>query len=202
MTAVQIRNNIIKIKGDGLELWKQLYKHDHITFDHSYRVADLLYQFGSYINFPKLQLCELYEVGIFHDIGKLLIPKEVLNKDGKLTTRERNEIVNHTIYGYNLLKDIYPEHFLDCVLYHHENLDGSGYEKLKGEEIPFIAKILRIVDSFDAMTNNRSYQKAIPINSALAELERLTGKWYETSLVNSFVKMIKNDAMGTAPLVH
>jgi HD-GYP domain-containing protein (c-di-GMP phosphodiesterase class II) len=179
------------VKSLDFKLLEQLFNHDLITFHHSLRVADLLYEFGTFMNLQNPQIFELYTLGVLHDIGKLLIPKDILNKKEKLTITEKNEIFKHTIYGYDLLKDSYPDYFIEGILYHHENLDGSGYEKLKGVKIPYMAKILRIVDSFDAMTNNRSYQKAIPIKTALEELEKYKGKWYEPNLVDSFIRMMK-----------
>lgn len=179
------------VKYLDFNLQEQLFDHDTITFLHSLRVADLLYEFGTFLGFQKSKCFELYKLGVLHDIGKLFIPKEILNKKGKLTTTEKKEIFNHTVYGFNLLKNSYPTHFLEGILYHHENLDGSGYEKLEGVHIPYMAKILRIVDSYDAMTHNRSYQKAISIKAALEELEKFKGTWYDTDLVDSFTKMMK-----------
>ncbi|PGT82221.1 HD-GYP domain-containing protein [Bacillus sp. AFS040349] len=167
-----------------------LWEHDLNTFQHSLRVADLFYEFGKYKDFPLHMLNDLYEIGVLHDIGKISVPKSILAKRGKLTPEELTFIYSHTTYGEMILKkENYPKIFLDSVKYHHENIDGSGYHHIKGDDIPYIARMLRIVDSFDAMTNDRVYQKSKSISMALLDLEEKKGTWYEPDLVNEFVQM-------------
>ncbi|MFC0273776.1 HD-GYP domain-containing protein [Metabacillus herbersteinensis] len=172
---------------------EQLWKHDMYTFQHSLRVADLLYQFGKFLNLSQPILIELYQLGALHDVGKVLVPKEVLNKKGGLTEDERAFLFKHTIYGVELLKEYnFSEEFLQGVLYHHENYDSTGYpDRIKSDMIPFYAKMLRIVDSFDAMTNERTYQKAYPVDWALKELKDLKLKNYDPQLVDQFVKLFE-----------
>lgn len=171
---------------------ERLFTHDFYTFQHSARVADLLYKFGSHLGLPDVALNDLYELGTLHDIGKIQIPSQLLNKKGKLTEKERRLFSDHTIYGYEILKDYeFSTSFIDGVLYHHENYDGTGYPyKRIGEDIPLTASMLRIVDSFDAMTNDRSYQKAFSRERALNEIMRLRGKHYEPNLVDEFISMM------------
>lgn len=172
-----------------------LLEHDFYTLQHSLRVAELLYKFGCYLGLRSHQLKELYHLGIEHDIGKILIPKETLNKRGSLTSDELGPILEHPIKGYRMVKEknLFTPALLDGILYHHENLDGSGYPfGLKANKIPLYARILRIVDSFDAMTTNRSYSKALPIVESLRELQLLSGSSYDEELVEEFVSMIEN----------
>ncbi|QAS54817.1 HD-GYP domain-containing protein [Halobacillus litoralis] len=170
-----------------------LLEHDFYTLQHSLRVAELLYNFGCYLGFRREHLKELYYLGIEHDLGKLDVPKKTLNKKGKLTSDELGPILEHPIKGYQMVKkkDLYPPNLLEGILYHHENLDGSGYPYgLKANKIPLYARILRIVDSYDAMTTNRSYSKALTIDKSLTELQVFGGSYYDEELVKKFVSMV------------
>lgn len=102
-------------------------------------------------------------MALLHDIGKIGVPDRVLNKPGKLTEEEFALIRNHPIYGAEIVKDISMiPHVKEGVLYHHERYDGKGYpERLKGEEIPLVARIIAVADSYDAMSTNRIYRKFI-----------------------------------------
>lgn len=179
----------------SFELLEQLYQHDLYTFRHSMRVADLLADFGDFLDFSKEEIETLYELGIVHDIGKLRIPSTILNKTSPLLPKEKKEIFFHPLYGYSILKDYgcYKDSVLLGVRYHHENIDGSGYpEGLKGmKNIPFFAQMLRIVDSFDAITSKRSYQSESSFMTAIRDLERWKGVWYNPSLLDSFNTMVK-----------
>ncbi|MCM3441371.1 HD domain-containing phosphohydrolase (plasmid) [Metabacillus halosaccharovorans] len=184
----------VKEKPGLFDSIEKLFIHDVYTYQHSFRVADLLYKFGLYLNLDDTLLNELFELGTLHDIGKLEIPFDVLNKICPLTKYERQLFFKHTIYGYELLKELnYSKTFLDGLLYHHENFDGTGYPYgIKGMDIPLQARMLRIVDSYDAMTNERSYQKAYTHKRALNEILYLRCKHYDPMLVDPFIKMMKN----------
>jgi len=170
-----------------------LFEHDINTFQHSLRVAELLFKMGKHLNMSEECQEELYQLGALHDIGKIRIPQTILNKEDHLTDQERDVLNQHTIYGYEILRhDRYSKEFLDGVIYHHENYNGSGYPygiSSNVEGIPIYAQILRVVDSFDAMTSNRSYQKAFTIKQALAEIESLKGIFYSPKIVDSFISM-------------
>lgn len=179
----------------SFKLLNQLYAHDRYTFLHSLRVADLLVEFSKFIGLSSKESDILYELGVLHDIGKLKIEASVLNKTSPLLSREKQDILLHPVYGYQILKENSFEHpnILEGVLYHHENIDGSGYpEGLTGiERIPFYAQMLRIVDSFDAMTSQRSYQQPLSYPSALQELEQWKTTWYNPKLLDLFISMIR-----------
>lgn len=169
-----------------------LKSHDPITYDHSIRVANLMKLFGAYLDIKEEDtLRELYELGLYHDIGKLQLERNILLKRGKLTTDEFNKIKNHPAYSFEILNDKgYSNEFMRGILYHHENYDGTGYPyNLKYDEIPLYANLLRIVDSYDAMTNNRSYQKAYLSSYALNELMSLKGKMYHPTYMDEFYQM-------------
>ncbi|MBU7595895.1 HD domain-containing protein [Metabacillus halosaccharovorans] len=186
--------NQVKIKSVLFDSMERLFIHDFYTYQHSLRVADLLYKFGHFMNLNDTLLNELFELGTLHDIGKLEIPTDILNKNIPLKKNERQLFFKHTISGYELLKNRnYSNTFLYGLLYHHENFDGTGYPyEISGMRIPLQARMLRIVDSYDAMTNDRSYQKPYTHDKALYEINCLSGKHYDSRLVEKFLKMMEN----------
>ena len=119
----------------------------------------------------------VYQGGRLHDIGKLAVRSEELNKAGPLTDDEYERMKNHTLSGEALLKPIpFFQDILPAVSSHHERLDGSGYPRgLKGDEIPLIARIVAVADAYDAMTSDRVYRKAMSRDDAFAELRRCAG---------------------------
>jgi len=168
-----------------------------LTYDidntlHSLRVGELLYKFLLYLGYDEIIAKEYYIVGVLHDIGKLQIPKEVLQKEGKLSNEEWQLMKRHTEYGLEELKgyEIKQEH-LDVILYHHENYNGTGYpHNLVGEEIPLIARVLRIIDSYDAMNNDRCYRKKIDFTDTLEEIIQCANKFYDPYLTEQFIKFM------------
>jgi len=136
---------------------------DDTTFVHSINVALISSTIGEWLGCKKEDLEMLTLCGLLHDIGKLLIPNEILMKPGKLTSIEFDVVKTHVSLGYNRLKDKgLDSRINEACLLHHERCDGSGYPfGIKGEKIPFAAKIISIADVYDAMTSNRVYRGAI-----------------------------------------
>ena len=136
-----------------------------------------------------------------HDIGKVMIPDSILLKNGPLTEEERKVIMTHAEIGAQTLIDIYDgteyndfvRMAIDIAWYHHENWDGSGYPKgLKGKEIPLSARIVKLVDVFDAMINQRRYRSAIPLDRTLAYIEENAGIMFDPDIVRVFMKIYRN----------
>ena len=132
--------------------------------------------------------------GLFHDIGKIGIPDAILRKESKLTDDEYSEIKNHPAIGAHILssatifQDIIP-----IVKHHHEKYDGTGYPgKLKGEDIPYLARIAAIADTFDAMTSKRSYRDSLPMDIVISEFERCRGTQFDPKLDDLFLDILKN----------
>jgi len=128
--------------------------------------------------------------GLLHDLGKAGVSKSILNKPGKLTEEEYAKIKEHSPLGSMMilsqaeaLRQLVP-----IVRHHHERIDGKGYpDGLAGEEIPLEARILAVVDSFDAMTHERAYRKALSLEEAIAELERCAGTQFDPAVVEAFL---------------
>ena len=134
----------------------------------------------------------LETAGLLHDIGKIAISDEVLNKEGRLTEEEYNEIKRHPESSYQILKSIDAYAGLaEDVLSHHERMDGKGYPRgLAGDEISLIARIICVADAYEAMTANRSYRNAMPKETALAELKRHAGTQFDPDIVDVFEKKV------------
>jgi len=168
---------------------QKLLTHDPYTYYHSIRVGCLMSAFGTHLGLSSDITESLYFSGLLHDIGKLNVSKKILSKPGSLTEAEWESIKAHPIEGFNLLSPSLSDSiFWDVIRYHHENYDGSGYPfKLVGEEIPYYAQIARIVDTFDAMTTHRSYNKKRSVNATLRTIEDSIGYGYEPQLSRSFI---------------
>jgi HD-GYP domain-containing protein (c-di-GMP phosphodiesterase class II) len=130
---------------------------------------------------------------LLHDVGKIGIKEDLLNKNGSLTKEEKKEIEKHTLVGYSILKHI--EEFQEPILgvrYHHERYDGKGYpEGLKGRRIPLIAQIISVADTFDAMTSNRPYRPAMEKEKAIEEIKKNKGRQFSPLIVKAFLRAYK-----------
>ncbi|MEJ6952607.1 HD domain-containing phosphohydrolase [Natronospora cellulosivora (SeqCode)] len=138
---------------------------DEYTYTHSINVGLLAMMFGRWAGLDKVRVKQLLYAGILHDIGKTRVPDEVLNKNGKLTKDEFEVIKLHTVHGYEMVKkcNLLPESVARAVLLHHERNNGIGYPfAFKKEKIPFMARVLAIVDTYDAMTSDRVYKAHRP----------------------------------------
>ena len=168
---------------------------DTYTRGHSDRVSEYSVLIGKRLGLPEEQIKSLKIGGLFHDIGKIGIPDSILLKPGKLTDDEYSEIKNHPSIGAHILgsakifKDIVP-----IVKHHHEKYDGNGYpSRLKGEEIPYLARIAAIADTFDAMTSRRSYRNALDLDFVKDEIESCKGTQFDPQLADAFLDILEND---------
>lgn len=180
---------------------QSLDARDPFSAKHSKRVSTFSVRFGKYLKLDKKDIDVLGFGALLHDIGKVGIPDSVLKKPGKLTQTEYILMQSHPIVGYNILKSIKEElmpGLLEIILYHHERYDGKGYPYgLKNDEIPFLAKLVSIADSFEAMTADRPYRKGMNQDDALAEISRCSGTQFEPYLAQIFIKMMsQNDDEG------
>lgn len=157
-------------------------------------LGDLLFKFGRHLMLSSAEMTLLYEIGVYHDLGKLRIPLDILHKPGKLTDKEYLLVQQHTTLGYEMLLPLdLDKRILEVVLYHHENFDGTGYPTgLAGESIPFYARMVRIVDSYDAMLNHRSYRENMRYGKVIHELEMKANSFYDPVLLEEFIKMLNS----------
>ena len=162
-TISKMNENLEKAYIDSIEILRHTVEaRDPYTRGHSDRVSEYAVLLGKKLNLPDDDIEKLRIGGLFHDIGKIGIPDSILLKESKLTDEEYIKIKEHPVIGYNILANAEMfKNILDIVKYHHERYDGNGYpEKLAGSNIPYLARITSVVDSFDAMTSRRSYRDA------------------------------------------
>jgi putative nucleotidyltransferase with HDIG domain len=172
---------------------------DMYTFGHSERVMTYALAMAEKMNLPEDELDRLRYGAALHDIGKIKIETSLLNKPASLNKEEWEIMKLHTIWGAQLVETIPAFHeIVPLIRSHHENYDGTGYpDGLQGEEIPLLARILRIADSFDAMTSNRPYQNALSYPEACQELRRKACTYYDPQLINPFLLSV-NEAFSKA----
>jgi putative nucleotidyltransferase with HDIG domain len=171
---------------------------DAYTSGHSIRVSRYAVQTGVHLGFTGERLEEIRMGAELHDIGKIGTREAVLNKPGPLTTEEFQHIIEHTTLGERILAPLARENptVLRIVRNHHERLDGAGFpDRLKGEEIPFEARIVCVVDAFDAMTTNRAYRDPRPPEEAFEELKRCVGTHFDPDVVRAFQDAFPNPSL-------
>ena len=168
---------------------------DRYTSGHSKRVAEYSRMLAARMGKSKAEQEEIYRAGLLHDIGKIRIPFEIINKAGKLSDEEYNIIKIHPVTGYHILRGISGSNLISLATkYHHERYDGKGYPNgLEGEQIPEAARILGVADSYDAMTSNRSYRKALPQDVVRAEIEKGRGTQFDPEIADIMLQMIDED---------
>ncbi len=167
---------------------------DSYTRGHSDRVSEYSVLIGKHMNLAEEDLNALRIGGLFHDIGKIGVPDSILLKTDKLTDDEYSEIKNHPTIGAHILSTATIfQNLIPIVKHHHEKYDGTGYPgKVKGEEIPFFARIAAVADTFDAMTSKRSYRDPLPLDVVRAEFERCKGTQFDPKIADVFLDILDN----------
>lgn len=167
---------------------------DFYTRGHSDRVSEYSVLLGKHLNLPEETLNTLRVGGLFHDIGKIGVPDSILQKESKLTDDEYSEIKNHPSIGAHILSTATIFHdIIPIVKHHHEKYDGTGYPgKLQGENIPYLARIAAIADSFDAMTSRRTYRDSLPMDVVISEFKRCRGTQFDPNLDDVFLDILEN----------
>lgn len=170
-----------------------MFEKSNETEEHAERLAELAVRFGRAAGLPKEKMDELALVATLHDIGKISIDKNTLTKTGKMSEEDWREIKKHPEVGYRIANSCAElRHIAEYILCHHERWDGGGYPRgLRGEQIPLIARIISIVDAYDAMTQDRTYRKAMTHEQAVEEVLRNGGTQFDPALATQFVGMLE-----------
>jgi len=183
---------------DGLEttigaIASTVEMRDPYTAGHQRRVAQLAVGIGQALGLSEHQVHGLYLAGVIHDVGKIQVPAEILNKPGKLSELEYQLIQAHAQAGYDIVKGVdFPWPIAQAVLQHHERLDGSGYPNgLKGDDIILEAKILAVADVIEAMMSHRPYRAALGLDKALAEIEQGKGRLYDPAAADACIRLFR-----------
>ncbi len=194
--AKQIVNDCVQsvLRHPDALLWmSKIREESEYTSEHSLNVCILAISFGRQLGMDQEDLEKLGLCGLLHDVGKMRVPTEILNKPGELTEKEMILMKSHTVHGRNLLlsaKNVYSG-TIDVAYSHHEKVDGTGYpRKLVSANISRYAKIISIVDAYDAMTAKRCYSEAITSTEALKRIYEDRGKHFDENLAIQFIKVI------------
>ena len=197
----------MSLKSDEQELFNSISTFtmvinakDSYTYGHSQRVMELANHLAIRAGLDSDYIRQISFGAILHDIGKVEIPREVLNNTGKLSEAEWDYFRQHPVWGANIVDPLKSlSEVKAIILYHHENYNGTGYpEGISGAAIPLGARLLRIVDSFDAMTSSRCYKVTISIEEALADLALYSGTFYDPELLACFLEMMAEEEMQAA----
>ncbi len=156
-------------------------------------ISKIITLIGRNFNMNESEIKRLQYAAMLHDAGQIGVPEKVLMKRGELTKEEYEIIKMHPVRGASLLSKIKPlKSIIPIILYHHENYDGSGYPKaLRGQSIPLSARILAVVASFEAMITIKSYRKALPLEKAIEEVKKSSGKQFDPKVVKFFEEVVK-----------
>ncbi|MCK5493487.1 MAG: HD domain-containing protein, partial [Candidatus Omnitrophica bacterium] len=186
---VNMMINALEVLGKAME------KRDPYTFNHAHHVAHIAEEIAKKMGFNEDELLGIKLAAELHDLGKMSIPLDILNKPGKLSSIEYALIQEHVQNCYELIKDIdFPLPLAEITYQHHERLDGTGYpRKLKGDQILREARILAVSDVLEAMTHRRPYRESLGITKACQELIAGKGVKYDTEVVSAAINIIKNN---------
>jgi HD-GYP domain-containing protein (c-di-GMP phosphodiesterase class II) len=167
---------------------------DPYTAGHQQRVADLACAIAEAMALPDDEIYGLRMASVIHDLGKIMIPSEILSKPGQLNPLEYELIKNHVQAGYDILKSIeFPWPLADIILQHHERMDGSGYPNgLKGDDIMLAARILSVSDVFETIASHRPYRPSLGLPFALNELRENRGKLYDNQVVDVCLSLVED----------
>lgn len=181
-----------------LEGWSRvLDMRDHVTDEHTHRVADLTVALARRMGIPDSELGQVLRGALLHDIGKMALPDAILQKPAPLTEAEMSVMRTHPEKALQILSQIdYLLPAIDIPYCHHEKWDGTGYPRgLKGEEIPLVARIFAVVDVYDALTSDRPYRSAWSSKKALAYLQEQSGKHFFPDAVRTFTEMLREQGI-------
>ena len=168
-------------------------KRDPYTAGHQQRVAQLAGAIATELKLAPDRIEGLQLGALIHDMGKIYIPAEILNRPGKLTGYEFGMIKLHPQVGYDIIREVaFPWPIASMILQHHEHLDGSGYPSgLKGEAIILEARILSVADVVEAMSSHRPYRPSLGTEAGLAEITQHRGDWYDAQVVDACLRLFR-----------
>jgi len=177
------------------QLLDEVKGKDLFTFDHCCRVGRGSRKLAKAIGLNEFEQAIVEYAGLFHDIGKVKIPLEILTKPGRLDRNEIEVIKSHPALSPEMIQHLAHVPFFRFMLpgikYHHEKVEGGGYpNSLKGDDIPLFARLIAVVDAYDAMTHMRPYRNPLPEEKALQEMKDFSGSQFDARLVKAFLDLL------------
>lgn len=190
--------NNLQMERDVVSMLLLLNTDDDYTYQHSVQVGMLSYYLAAWVGFSNEEAVQIGKAGFLHDIGKCKLQAEVLNKPGKLTDEEYEEVKKHTIYGHDIISNSFDEPYLAIgALQHHERIDGTGYPNgLLGDEIHPVAKIISVADIYSAMISERVYRQKRDLLFVLKELYRMSFNKLDPHTTHTFIKHMMPNFIG------
>lgn len=171
-----------------------LRMHDSETYDHCVRVASMTLEIAKKLGLSPMEQSICMYAGLLHDVGKVKVPVFIINKPGKLTAPEYEVMKKHADFGAEMIAPLENLPFFkkvsEAILYHHERVDGKGYHSLANEKIPYASKIILVVDTVDAMTQDRPYRKGCSMERAIDELIQCSGTQFDATIANTYIQYI------------
>ncbi|MFP4658345.1 MAG: GAF and HD-GYP domain-containing protein, partial [Desulfonatronovibrionaceae bacterium] len=202
-TSMQNANMYVRMQDLNLDIIRSyataVEVKDVYTKGHSERVATYGLKLGMEVGLTSKELEKIYVAGVLHDIGKIGVPDHILNKPGRLTDEEFEVMKKHPAIGRDILSQVWSlKDILPIVYHHHERIDGRGYpEGFTGEQIPFLARVISVVDAFEAMTSDRAYRQALPMDKVKLIMEEGAGTQWEEDLLYKWLGFIESNDLTT-----
>jgi HD-GYP domain-containing protein (c-di-GMP phosphodiesterase class II) len=183
------------------EFMQMMYATDPDLSGHGSRVAYLSAPLADYLGLDRDDRRRLHIAAHLHDVGKIRVDTRVVQKPGPLTAREWTEMRKHPLAGFRIVDGLVHARIADTVIAHHERFDGSGYPfGLRGNDIPYLARILLVADAYDAMTSDRPYQQALSPGYAMAELQHCAGTQFDPGVVDAMLAVVSSSDQHTMAL--
>lgn len=196
--------SVTKTKGHVLDMLQSIQEYDDDTYAHSLNVALICNVLAGWLKFSEEEVDLATACGLFHDIGKLLVPPELIQKPSRLSQDEYRQVKTHTVKGYTTLRDQNMNvHVQNAALMHHERMDGTGYPlELKGEQIDKYARLVAIADVYDAMTAKRVYREALSPFEAIEIFEKDGFQCYEAAYLLPFLERVTSTYLRSQCLLN
>jgi putative two-component system response regulator len=174
---------------------------DSYTKGHSQVVAEIALEIGQRLGLSLEELEDLHWAALLHDVGKIAVDPNILNKPGQLTSSEYRHIMTHAVVGPNLVKPFVNDRVVEIISHHHDHYDGGGLEQtIYGEDIPLGARIVAVADAYQAMTSDRPYRRALSKRDALAELVLCSGSQFDPTIAGIMINLVRSQKRRPGPV--